>query len=131
MLILNFINNIYFFSIICKIFKVIKSENKMKTLEDYSSDFKYIDGIEALYCIDINTKKIQSEIIEPSHDKSYMIDSIKSLSSYLKRAEFDMIYIESQYNIFFKNIVNDHLILVLVVDKEHAIGSIFNILKKL
>jgi predicted regulator of Ras-like GTPase activity (Roadblock/LC7/MglB family) len=103
----------------------------METLEDYNQHFQQIDGVNALYIIHMDTKKIHSKIISSTHDKSLAIESIKSLSSYIKRGKFEMIYIESKENIFLKSISSKSIVLVVYTDKNLVLGSIFSILKKL
>ena len=104
----------------------------MRTLEDYYDYFKDVEGLKALYCIHIETKKIQSKIVDANHNKSSALSSIKSLSNYIKRGEFEMMYIEElSNNMFIKNILSEDIILVISVDKSITIGTIFNILKKL
>ena len=103
----------------------------MTTLEDYYNTFNQIDGVKAIYLIDMQSKKIQNKTIDLSLDKSDMIDNIKKLSSYLRKGEFDMIYIETiqNINIFCKNISTNDTILIVVADKNLVIGSMFTILK--
>lgn len=103
----------------------------METLEDYNQYFQQIDGINALYLIYMETKKIQSKIINSVHDKSSAIETIKSISSYIKKSEFEMIYIESKENIFFKTISSGNIVLVIFADKNLVLGSIFSTFKKI
>ncbi len=106
----------------------------MRTLEDYHNYFQQIDGVNALYLIHINTKKIHKRVINSNHDKASAIESMQSLSNYIKRDEFEMIYIESKENIFFKNLSSDNsdnIVLVIFTDKNLVLGSIFSTLKKL
>jgi len=103
----------------------------MKRLEDYYISFKDIDGVQAFYCINLKSKKIQSKIIDESHNKSDMLETIRNISNYLRKSKFDMLYIESEEHIFFKSISTNDNIFIIVTDKNLTIGTIFNALKKL
>jgi hypothetical protein len=104
----------------------------MKTLEYYCTYFEHINEIQAVYLIHIESKKIQSKVISPNHNKSLMLTFIKSISTYIKKGEFEMMYIEEfKDNLFVKNISSEDVVIIISVEKQLAIGSIFNILKKL
>lgn len=103
----------------------------MTTLEDYYNTFNQVDGVKAIYLLDMQSKKIQNRILDTSLNKLDMIDNIKKISSYLRKGEFDMIYIETIHNlnIFLKNISTNDTILIIVADKNLVIGSMFSLLK--
>ncbi len=103
----------------------------MKTLDDYNQYFQQIDGVNALYLIYMDSKKIYSKIINHTHDKTLAIESMESLFNYIKKDKFEIIYIESEENIFFKSISSENIVLVVYTDKNLALGSIFSTLKKI
>jgi len=100
-------------------------------IEVYYSYFDKIDSIEALYLIDLDSRKIRSKIVNENHNREEIVQSIKDLLKYISKHDFDMIYVESKEYLFVKNIPNKNSILIVVTNSNIAIGSIFNILKKL
>ncbi len=99
-------------------------------IEDYYKLFENIDGIQALYIVDLETLKIKSKIIDDNYNKTFVLDAIKYLFKYFKNSKFKQILIETEMNIFFKNTSIENKIFVLITNSDIKLGSIFNTLKQ-
>jgi len=99
-------------------------------IENYYKLFENIDGIQALYIVDLETLKIKSKIIDDNYNKTFVLDAIKYLFKYFKNSKFKQILIETEMNIFFKNTSMENKIFVLIADSDIKLGSIFNALKQ-
>jgi len=100
-------------------------------IENYYKLFENIDGVEALYIVDLETLKIKSKIIDDNHNKTFALDTIKHLIRYLKSNRFKQILIETEVNIFLKNTPIENKIFVLITNNDIKLGGIFNILKQI
>ena len=101
-------------------------------IEDYYKLFENIDGIQALYIIDLDTRKFKSKIIDENHNKNRILDSVKHLFAYLKEGDPEQIFIEEKTNIFIRSLpTQKNKIFLLVTDKDIKLGTIFNLLKQL
>ncbi len=91
---------------------------------------KNIDGITALYNINIEDTKIQHNILSKSHNQESFVQYIKKIFPIFKEDKFEILLVDLEERIICKKVDNTNII-VCVSDKKVPLGKILTLLKSI